>query len=310
MQDYLKLLDKNAVFGEPCVLAIGIFDGLHLGHQRVIDSAKLLAKKYKAKPCVLTFSPHPSHIISMPKGKVEMLFNLEGRARAFHKIGIKNVFVKKFDKRFSSLTPLGFAKFLKKTFPNLKGIVTGFNFVFGKNATGNTQTLKELSEKFSWEYQSVCGLFKGRSRVSSTRLRDAIKKGDVKKYASLAGSPYSAFGVVCSGKKLGRTIGFPTLNLPWNPECRLPFGVYAVRLVHGKKIYNGIANYGTSPTFEPTPPTIETHLFKKVRFGAGSKITVEFLDFIRKEKKFNSIEALKKQILLDKGKALDKDSGP
>ncbi len=302
MKNLIVNLDELQVERKKCVLALGMFDGLHKGHQKVIARAKAIAKKFNAIPCVLTFSPHPSKVINMGRPPVEMLCTREQRAQMFKEAGIKKVFVKKFTKQFAKMTPENFAKLLKEKFPNLKGIVTGYNFVFGKNASGNTQTLAELSQKNNWQYSAVDGVFlKDGRRVSSSEMRKAIKRADLADFRQMKGSHYTCVGNVKGGKKLGRKIGFPTLNLSWNTDCKLPFGVYAVELTRVKtgEKFNGVASYGTSPTISETEPLLEVHLFKKVSFGAPSKVSVKIKHFIRAQKKFASIEELKTQIKND-----------
>lgn len=304
MRSIVTDLDSTAVCKQPCVLAIGMFDGLHRGHMRVMKSALKIAEETHCLPCVLTFAPHPSKVVAMGRPPVEMLFPPEIRVRMFESAGAKKVFVKKFNKAFGALTPEKFEDFLKKKFPKLRGIVTGTNFVFGKGASGNPQTLAEMAARNNWKYRAVDGVKQGGIRISSTRLRCALAKGDMPLYKKLAGTSYTATGTTKSGKKLGRKIGFPTVNLPWNPECKPPYGVYAVTLVCSGKIYRGVANYGTSPTVGKTEPLVETHILaKNIRIGARKKISVQFLKFLRRQKKFSGLESLKRQISQDVKKA-------
>ena len=293
-------IDEMAGFAEPCVLAVGIFDGLHLGHRKVLECAKKTARAAGALAGALTFDPHPSRVISTGRPPVDMIFPPEQRAGHFLEAGLGAVFFKRFDRDFADLPPEGFAGFLGEKFPNLRGIVTGFNFVFGRGAEGDVSTLRELSEKFGWAYISVGGIFRNGERVSSTRLRNALSAGDMATYAKLAGCPYMAFGNIVGGRKIGRKIGFPTLNLPWAPECRPPYGVYAVVLERGNRLYKGVANYGVSPTFGKTEPSIETNLFEPVCFGKGSKVKISLLKFLRPEERFESVEELKERISKDK----------
>ncbi len=297
-------LDNIESFEKPCVLAVGIFDGLHLGHQRVMKKAAEIAKRNKAALCVLTFAPHPSKVIDMGRPPVEMMYEGEARVKLFESVGAKYVFVKKFDKRFAGKSSDAFEKFLNKKFPNLRGLTTGENFLFGKNASGNIATLAQMSVRDGWEYRAVKGFcLRGYGRVSSSLMRQALLNGNLKLFEKMAGRPYFAEGDIKSGKQIGRIIGFPTLNLPWNPDCKPPFGVYAVELWRGKKFYFGVANYGVNPTVGKVSPVLETNLFQNVRFGEGSKVKVNFLKFLRAEKKFPNIDALKKQITKDKNAA-------
>ena len=301
MDEIVISLDELKVFQDPCVLAIGMFDGLHIGHLQVIAKAKELAEKYNAKLSVLTFSPHPSQVINMGRAPVEMLFQPDVRAKMFKDAGIEFVFVKNFDVDFAEKSSDDFQIFLQEKFPNLKGIVTGENFLYGKNAKGNPQTLTEMANRSGWEYSAVKGVYlDDQRRMSSSLMRQALKSADLQLFEKIAGYPYTAQGIVSSGRKLGRTIGFPTLNLKWNPECKPPFGVYLVELTFNNKKYLGIANYGTNPTVAETSPTLETHLFDdNINFGEGAYISVSLKKFIRPQKKFNSIQELKQQISQD-----------
>lgn len=306
MDEIVISLDNIEVFQEPCVLAIGMFDGLHIGHRQVIGKANELAKKYDAKLSVLTFSPHPSRVVNMGRPPAELLFQQDVRAKLFKEAGVEFVFVKNFDIEFAGKSSDEFETYLKSKFPNLKGIVTGENFVYGKQAKGNPQTLADMAKRCGWEYSAVNGVYleDGR-RMSSSLMREALKSGDLALFEKIAGRAYIAQGVVSSGKKLGRTIGFPTLNLKWNPECKAPFGVYAVELFFENKKYLGVANYGVNPTVAETSPVLETNLFENVDFGEGSYIEVALKKFIRAEKKFANIEELKSQIAKDKLTAKD-----
>lgn len=301
MNDLIISLDEIDKFDKPCVLAVGMFDGLHLGHSQVIGRALEMAKKNSAVVGVLTFSPHPSKVVNMGRPPVKMLFNRSIRAKMFSEAGAKAVFVKKFDKRFAARTSASFEKFLAKKFPHLIGIVTGENFLFGKGAEGNADTLREMAARNGWIYKAVKGVYlSDKRRMSSSLLREALSGGDLWLFKRVSGRNYAAEGNVVGGKKLGRKLGFPTLNLPWNPDCKPPFGVYAVELTRGKTRYRGVANYGQNPTTGTESPVLESHLFKNVRFGEGAKIKVEFLKFLRPEKKFPSLDELKKQIAADK----------
>lgn len=304
MKSILTDLDSLKACKRPCVLAIGMFDGLHRGHLRVIETASEIAGKKHALTCVLTFAPHPSKVVDMGRTPVKMLFPAEIRARMFEDAGAKKVFVKKFDKTFGAMTPESFGRFLKEKFPKLRAIVTGSNFVFGKGASGNPKTLAKMAEENGWEYRSVGGVAQGGRCISSTRLRDAVIKGDMALYKKLSGENYTATGTTKTGKRLGRKIGFPTINLPWDPECKPPFGVYAAILECAGATYEGVANYGTSPTVGKTEPLVETHLFaKNVPFGARRRTKVRFLKLLRPQKKFSNLQQLKQQIEKDANEA-------
>lgn len=301
-------LDEIDTAPQKCVLALGMFDGLHIGHMRVIKAAAKAAKRNRAELCVLTFSPHPSKVIDMGRPPAKMVCPPEQRAELFKKAGVKKVFVKKFTKTFANMTPEGFAKMLVKKFPNLRAIATGYNFLFGRGASGNTKTLAELCKKHGWEYEAVDGAYLGDGRrISASELRKAVARADMDEVKLLTGDFYTVSGRIKSGKKLGRKIGFPTLNIPWNPACKPPFGVYAIRLTRAKtgETFRGVASYGTSPTVGETEPLLEVNLLKNVKFGAPSRASVKLVKFLRGQKKFDSLDALKTQIAADKRAAAD-----
>ncbi len=297
-----KFLDDAAVFSQPCALVIGIFDGLHLGHKSLLREAKKYAKNEHEKLFVLTFSPHPCKILEHCKGQTKLIYPLEIRIELLKSAGADAVFIKNFDKNFASESPEEFLKFLRKKFPNFKAIVTGENFKFAKNAEGNSAWLKENQKKYAYEYEAVSGMKDGQNLISSTRLRKALQTGDMPEFERLAGRRYFMQGKVSAGKKLGRVLGFPTLNLPWNEECVPPFGVYCARLTNldSNKTYLGVASYGINPSVEIVDPVLETNLFEDVSFGVGTNIKVELIKFLRKEEKFASLDKLKTQIAKDK----------
>ncbi len=307
MSENIISLDEIENYAYPCVLAIGMFDGLHKGHAQVVAKAREIAARRNARPCVLTFSPHPSKVVDMGRPPVKMLFPRKIRAKMFAEAGVDAVFIKKFDLPFAGKTSKSFEEFLKEKFPHLVGIVTGENFVYGRGAEGDAKTLAETAARNGWEYAAIKGVYlPDARRMSSSLMRKALSAGDLQLFKNIADRNYTARGTVSDGKKLGRTIGFPTLNLKWNPDCKPPFGVYAVRLTHNGRQYKGVANFGINPTVDDSTETVlETNLFETVNFGAGEEIAVEFLKFIRPEKKFDALDALKSQIARDKQAAAE-----
>lgn len=300
-------LDDIDNYPHPCVLTIGMFDGLHGGHMCVVDAARKMAAECGAKLGILTFSPHPSKVVDMGRPPVRMLFPSGVRAEMFAEAGAEAVFVKDFDKSFAERTCADFENFLKSKFPQLRGIATGENFRYGHKAMGDADTLAQTAKANGWQYTAVKSEhLPDMRRKSSSLMRAALESGDLELFGEIAGRPYSARGEVASGKKLGRTIGFPTLNIKWNPDCKPPFGVYAVKLHANGTSYNGVANYGLNPTVDNiAEPVLETNLFGSVDFDAGTKISVDFLKFLRPEMKFSSLGELKSQIGKDKAAAAE-----
>ena len=299
-----KNADAFCSYPKACVLAIGMFDGLHRGHRRVIDRCLKLARKFGATAAILTFDPHPSTVIKTPHPPAKMLYAWRERSAMFAEAGAGAVFVKNFDARFAEESPEQFAQDLAKKFPNLKAIVTGENFLFGREASGNAETLAEICKRHGWKYEAIKRIKSGGKRISSTRLREALQKGNLPLYKRLAGRPYEAFGKVVGGRKLGRKLGFPTLNVGWNPDCKPPFGAYAVEVESASGASApAVASYGTSPTLGENAPLIEAHILGRTSLKTGSRLRIRFLKFLRPQKKFASLEDLREQISKDKALA-------
>lgn len=306
MENAVQSLDGGGVFCEPCALAIGIFDAVHKGHQHVLNAAKDFAAKNGAKAFVLTFYPHPSKVLGGEKaGGCPLIYPADVRAELLLDFGMDGVFFKDFTPEFASKTPEEFFGFLMEKFPNLKCVATGENFRFGVRASADVKVLKELAGGSGVETISVCGVLDGGNFVSSTRLRKALQDGDMQSFYEMSGRNYFCRGRVEGGRKLGRTIGFPTLNLKAFGECKPKFGVYASRLqnLDTKEIFCGVSNVGVNPTVGECAPVLETNTFDFPDFGEGANIKVELLKFLRGEKKFASINELKAQIAVDKENA-------
>lgn len=296
----IESMDSGGPFAGRYALAIGMFDGFHRGHKRVLEKCVSLAKRLGAKPAILTFDPHPSAVVKMPYPPAEMLFDPRSRARMFLDAGAENVFVKKFDKKFASSSARKFAEGLSKKFPKLCAIVTGENFLFGRNAEGDAKTMREICGETGWKYAAVPRVKSGGRRISSTRLREALKRGDMPLYKRLAGRPYEAAGKVESGRRIGRKLGFPTLNLPWNPACKPPYGAYAGEVVDaGGKAFPAVVGYGTAPSAGGEKPLIEAHVLGGTKLKTGSQIGVRLLKFLRPQAKFPTLEDLERQIAAD-----------
>jgi len=297
--------DCGGICGEPCAVAIGIFDAVHKGHLRVLEAAKDFAAQNGAKAFALTFYPHPAKIFARKSGSSALIYPPETRAKLLLEAGMDAVFFKDFTPEFAALSPRGFFALLLKKFPNLKCVATGENFKFGAGAAAGIEVLKSVAAEFGVEARAVCGVLSGGEFVSSTRLRAVLQKGDMELFLELGGRNYFCEGAVEGGEKLGRKIGFPTLNLTPKGECLPPFGAYAARLENAdtKEIFEGAANLGVKPTVGNFAPVLETHLLRGPNFGAGANIKVELLKFLRGEKKFGSIGELKSQIAQDKAAA-------
>jgi len=275
----------------PTVVTIGIFDGVHKGHQKILKKVLDEARKNRLKSVVVTFDPHPVKILS--KGaQIPLLTSLDHRIRLIKKMGVDYCLVKKFTKEFSKLSPEEFIKDLLVDKLNLKVLVTGENFLFGAKEKGSSKLLKKLSKVYNFKFYSVPPLKIKGEYVSSTRIRRLIEKGNLALAKKLLARPVTILGTVVKGKSLGRKLGFPTANIDPHHESIPPGGVYSVDAAIEKKIYRGVLNISPHKI-------IEVHILNFNKDIYGKDIEVIFKQKIRNEKNFKSLESLKRQIALD-----------
>jgi riboflavin kinase/FMN adenylyltransferase len=283
-------------------LAIGVFDGVHLGHKAVIDSAVFSARRSGGISGVLTFDPHPSRLFR-PENPTLLMMPLEAKTAMLHAVGVDVVIRKNFDRALASVPAEDFLGDLKAALPALKSIYVGENFRFGKMRAGSVETLIESGRALGLGVFSVDRIKHNGEPISSTRIRKKLECGAIEAVNDLFGYNYFSKGIVVGGAKLGRKIGFPTLNLAWAPECHPCFGVYFVRFrsEEDSSWESGVANYGVKPTVAEADqsPTLEVHALNGTRLDVGDSIQVEWLHFIRPEHKFASVDALKDQISKD-----------
>ena len=297
----------------PLHLAIGMFDGVHVGHQLVIGQAMAAASKVDGHASgVLTFDPHPSRVIH-PSAFTELLLPLERRIYQMHELGVDCVFVQTFTQEFGKREAEDFVPGLLKVFPNLKSLHVGENFRFGARRSGGIDTLRTTAEAAGVELHAVPRERFGGDPISSSRIRKELTNGGIKEASLMLGRPYVIEGVVTSGKRIGRELGFPTLNIPWSPEVLPQFGVYRVwlKLVGSETALKGIANYGVRPTVEGAKiPLLEVHLLESAEFPIeGERVRVALEEFLREEREFPSVAALREQISKDVDQARNTPSG-
>jgi len=275
----------------PTVVTIGIFDGVHKGHQKILKRVLDEARKRCLKSVVVTFDPHPVRVLS-PGAQIPLLMSLDHRVRLIKKMGVDYCIVKKFTKEFSKLSPEEFIRGLLVDRLNLKVLITGENFLFGFKEKGSSKLLKKLGRAHDFKYYGIPPLKMGGEYISSTRIRKLIEKGSLGLAKKLLTRPVTILGTVVKGKSLGRELGFPTANIDPHHESIPPAGVYSVDAVIGKKIYRGVLNISSHKI-------IEVHMLNFNRNIYGKDIEVIFKQKIRNEKKFKSLESLKRQISLD-----------
>jgi len=284
---------------EPVIIAIGYFDGVHLGHQRVIKHAYKTAKEKKLPCGIMTFNPHPKQVMEK-QAKIDQITPLETKLRHFEELNVDISYIVNFTKEFAAITPKEFIeKFLLKL--NVKGVIVGFDFTFGHKGLGTVETLKELSEERFFVDVIEPYYYQG-EKVSSTKIRHYLLTGRVSQVKSLLGRNYSFIGKVVHGQKRGRTIDFPTANLELVEDyLDIKNGVYVVKVEYLGQAYTGVMNVGFKPTFFENKEnhTYEIYLLDFNQMIYDITLGVEIIEFIREEKKFNSIDDLKRQISKD-----------
>ena len=280
------------------VIAIGNFDGLHLGHQKVINEARLKAKKFKLPLGVMTFEPVPVMFFSK-KNKDHRINSFNQKKTQLEKLKLDFLTVIKFNKKFSSLTAEQFIKEIiyKKT--KCRYLYVSKNFKFGFKRRGNIQTLKKFEKEFNYKKIITNPYKKNKKTISSTLIRKKIRSGRIKEINKLLNRKWCIEGRVIRGKKRGREIGFPTCNVSLGSYVIPKLGVYAVKVKFGKIDKDGIANIGYRPTFRGQSLLLETNIFGINKNLYNKVLGVSFKKFIRPEKKFKNLEYLKKQIKLD-----------
>jgi len=291
---------------EKTFVTIGSFDGVHLGHQKIMHKLVGEAATANCKSLILTFFPHPKTFFTSNVLDIKLINTIEERIELLQKQKLDYLVIQEFNQEFSNLSPEQFVKEILVEKFNVAKIFVGYDHKFGKNREGNFDTLLTLSEKYNFEIEQLDAKDVNSNVVSSTKIRNAILEGRVVEANHYLGYPFFISGKVVQGNQIGRTIGFPTANIfIENTDKILPKnGVYIIQGIINNKKVNGILNIGNRPTINGTNQTIEAHFFDFDADIYNKEIVVSFLEFIRPEQKFNSLEALKQQIEKDKQTAL------
>ncbi len=283
------------------VAALGNFDGVHIGHQAVITQAAILARQLDAPAGAAVFSPHPRRVFQ-PGGEPFALMSDAQRVRALGEAGARLVHHIPFDRALAAMTPERFVADVLDEGLGLKGVVTGADFCFGKDRAGNAQTLKSLGAARGLTVAIAEPVSAGAhdGKVSSSDVRQALGDGDPGRAAALLGRPFAIEGVVVEGDRRGRTLGFPTANVALGDYVRPAFGVYAVRVdLGGGEAAPGVANIGRRPTVEGLEARLEVHLFDVSADLYGRVMSCALIAFLRPERRFDGLDALKAQIAAD-----------
>jgi riboflavin kinase/FMN adenylyltransferase len=298
----VRILHSIAELSElpgPLVLAVGVFDGVHLGHRAVIQRALADARATGGTAVVVTFDPHPARVLR-PEQSPLLLTCIQHKQQLISALGVENLLIVPFDKTVAAMEPSEFIREIATAAKPLRQICVGENWSFGKGRTGNIHLLKTLGENMGFAAIGIPDVQMNERPVSSTAIRNAVQAGDITTAAKLLGRNFSILGTVVAGRKMGRTIGFPTANLATNNEQLPPNGVYAVTMQLRGKHLPGVANVGVRPTLEDAGARVcEVHLFDYTGDFYGEEVEVSFLRFIREERKFQTLDALRDQISQD-----------
>lgn len=295
----------NANILRGTVLTLGVFDGLHLGHQMIMQKTVERARQTNAVPTVITFDPHPRAVLH-PEHAPPLLQTLDQRLAAFEFLGIEQTIVIHFDKEFAGQDAEVFLRDIVHERLQAKEVYLGKGFAFGKNRGGNIELLREMSGKLGFFADEVPEIRLRGQRISSSKIRELLKEGKVNLARRMLGRPYGVEGQIIRGLQRGRTIGFPTANLHPHNRVIPRYGVYATANLIDGVWRRSITNVGIRPTFAgDTEPSIESYIFDFDGDLYGDVLRVRFLHRIRDERKFSGIEALRMQIEKDTRTALN-----
>ena len=281
-------------------LAIGVFDGVHLGHQAVISTSTSHARSADGTPVVITFDPHPLKVLR-PRNAPHLLTATQHKIALIRDLGVEHLLVINFDKKFAATPPENFIEQLVIHSRPLREICVGHEWSFGKDRRGNLDLLKKLGAQFDFDVVGIPPVKVNGAVVSSTAIRQAVEKGDFAKAAAMLGRDYTILGTVKAGDKLGKKLGYPTANLSAHSEQFPPNGVYLVEARIQGVFYHGVVNLGYRPTISSgkSERVLEIYLLDFDRDIYGENVEVRFVRYLRPERKFDSLEALVGQIELD-----------
>ena len=302
----MQLITDTTSFISPAdtVVTIGTFDGIHIGHQKIIKQVVEMAKRNQLFPTVLTFFPHPRMVLK-PSEPIQLLQTIEERAFLMENYGIEQLVIQPFDKEFASLTAEQYVKNILMKKLRAKIIIIGYDHRFGRQRAAGIEELKEFGKRYHFQVIEIPVQEVEAVSVSSTKVRKALLSGDIKEANHYLGYPFSFSGEVIHGQKLGRTLGYPTANIQIEtPHKIVPkIGVYIVySFIQGCKVF-GMLSIGKNPTIEGKGESIEVYFFDFNGDLYGQQLRIYFVDYLREEVKFSSIEALKEQLQKDEVEA-------
>ena len=293
---------KNFTKLDNAVVTSGTFDGVHLGHQKILNRLQEVAFETGGQSVVITFYPHPRSVISPDNKTINLLSTLDEKIELLEKNGINHLVIIPFTREFSELSSEEFIQKILIETIGTKTLVIGFDHRFGRNSEGGFEYLKENKARYGFEIEEISRHDLENVGISSSKIRKALIEGDVPTADHFLGRNYSLSGVIVKGKQLGRTIGFPTANIQVREIAKLvpADGVYAVKVYYREEEFGGMLNIGNRPTVDGTFKTIEVNIFNFDCEIYGENLKVEFIKKIRNEQKFSGLDELKVQIAKDK----------
>ena len=288
------------------VVTSGTFDGVHLGHQKILHRLSELAKKNKGETVLLTYWPHPRLVLYPKEHHLRLLSTFEEKVALLRGFGIDHLIKLPFTQEFSQMSSVDFIQQILVEKIQTKCLVIGYDHKFGKNREGSFDYLQAHSKALGFDIEEISRQDVEEMGVSSSKIRTALESGDLLTATSYLGRPYSLSGEVVEGQQIGRSIGFPTANILVKDDYKLlpKNGVYAVNIQVENRQYKGMLNLGNRPTVAGEQKTIEVHLFDFSENLYAMNVTVAFIHFLRDEKKFADLAALKAQLILDQEKAM------
>ena len=283
------------------ILTIGTFDGVHVGHQKIIKALVEEARNKKLLANVLTFFPHPRMVLQKD-AQIKLIDTLAEKETFLRKLGVDTLIIHPFSKEFSRLSALEFTRDILVNQLKIAELFIGYDHRFGKNREATVADLTSFGKTYDFKVNIIPAQDVSAITVSSTKIRTAISDGDFTKVVDFLGRFFQLSGTVSKGQSLGRTINFPTANLLIDSQHKIipPKGVYLVSIFHKQNQYYGMMNIGTRPTLNGDKQTIEVHIFEFDENIYGSTLTINLIEKIRDEQKFESLDALKKQLIKDK----------
>lgn len=297
-------LDEVALIKKP-VLTIGTYDGVHLGHQKIINYLNLKAKQVGGESVVFTFHPHPRMVLHPNNHNLELIQTIKERANKLEKAGVDHLIIFPFSIEFSKLTAVEFIRDILVNKIGIHTLVVGYDHQFGRNREGTMQHLEKLAPIYNFELEEISAFMKDEVKISSTKIRTALQIGDIVETTKYLGNPFELTGEVVKGDQIGNTIRFPTANLKIVEDYKLiPCnGVYAVKVSIEGSEFSGMLNIGFRPTItDKGDKRIEVNIFDFNQDIYGQTVTLKFVKLIRSEKTFANLDELKNQLTKDENK--------